>query len=62
VGKNNENVETVKNKKQVNINPTQIREDQPAYLQLQVDATTSLNNIDACMQLAVASHDDTTHE
>ena len=40
------------------INPKQIREDQPTHLQLQVHATTSPNNNDACKKLAVASHDE----
>ena len=44
------------------INPTQSHEDQPTYLQLQVDATTSPNNTDAPKKLAVASHDETKHE
>ena len=44
------------------MNPQQIREDQPTYLRLQVDATTWPNNTDACKKLAVASHDETTHE
>ena len=42
------------------MNPKQICEDQPTYLQFQVDATTSPKNTDACKQLAVAY--DTTHE
>ena len=44
------------------INPKQICGDQPTYLQLQVDATTSPNNNDTCKKLAAASHDETTHE
>ena len=44
------------------INHKQIREDQPTCLQLQVDATMSPNNSDACNKLRFASHDETQNE
>jgi hypothetical protein len=61
VGKNNEQVETDETKL-VKINITRIREDQPTYLQLQVDATTSANNTYACNKLALASQEETHNE